>query len=148
MGVAGGGQNRNMSKGFLYLLQINTCFKQMGCEAVAQRMAGDFLFDTKLFDYLRNCCLDTASCNGPIGLIGIFCTVLAAWKDEYLMAVDRPEQPEGVQGSIRQRNQPVFITFAIADDYPLIVGIDVSNLEVDPFAKPESHTVNGKKKTL
>jgi len=137
-----------MSEGFLNFLQINTCFKHMGCKAVAQRMAGDFLFDVKLFDHLRHCRLDTASCNRRIGPIGMFVPVLTAWEDENLMMVGQPEPPEGVQGRIRQGNQPVFIALSIADDYPLIVGIDVSNLEVDTFTKPESHGVNGKKKTL
>jgi len=91
MGVAGGRQNGNMTQGLLDFLQVNPCLKHMGCETVAQRMAGDLLFDAKLFNNFSHCGLDTTSINGAIGSVGIFGAVLAAWKDEKIMVMGQPE---------------------------------------------------------
>jgi len=43
-GVTTGGYNIAMPQEFLHLLQVHTCFNQMGCIAMAQRVRGDVFF--------------------------------------------------------------------------------------------------------
>lgn len=88
MGVAGGGQNRDMPKGFLDFLQVNTCLKHMGGEAVTQGMTGDFLLDAKLFNYLGHGGLDAASVDRGFSPVGMFISVFTVREDKLIVAVD------------------------------------------------------------
>ncbi len=119
----------------------------MGGETVTQGMTGDFLSDAKLFDHLGHGCLNAAPLNGALRSERIFSAMLAVWKDKMVVTMDRPEPPEQVKGGFGQRNQAVFIALGASDQYPLVIGIDIAHAEVDTLAKPQTHTVNGKKKT-
>ena len=111
-------------------------------------MAGDFLFDTNIFNDLGHSGLDAAFGNGARCSISMFAAMLTVGEYEIFVAMDGPKPAEGREGCVRQRYQSIFVALGITDDYLLVSGIDIADFKIYPFAKPETHGINGKKNTL
>jgi len=57
--------------------------------------------------------------------------------------MDRPEVSQGLQGLLRQGNQPVLVSFGVADVNPHVDRIDIAGLQPDPFSKTQAQGIGG-----
>ena len=64
-------------------------------------------------------------------------------KEQRRMAVRFPLLPQELQGAFRQRDVAILIAFAGADVQEHALGIDIADLEVQPFAQAQPAGVNG-----
>ena len=104
------------------------------------------LVDIALFQ----CVLENEPGTGPwygFGICGslrcIFEFPYACWEDPRGAPMRFPLLPHQVQGSLRQWNIAIFISFTAADMDDPSGAVDIMDLKVGPFLKPETAGING-----
>ena len=66
---------------------------------------------------------------------------VAIGKQEYGVVMHGPEAAQDRVGGLRQRNETVPVAFGVANVYASAFRIDIANLQPQPFAQPQSQTV-------
>ena len=72
---------------------------------------------------------------------------VAAGEQQHRIAMLQPEAAQQLMGGLRQRHQAIPIAFGIAHVYACAHGIDIADLQAQPFTQTQAQAVERERRT-
>ncbi len=142
MRVDDGGVGAFMAEVDLDLAEVLTLLEQMRGVTVAERMHVRGLLDAAGLESVAEATLQRGAAHGLAGGGGPLATVAFGGEEQRGMPMCFPVFPQAFEGAFGQRHVAVLIALATADVQEHAFGINVANLEAQPFAQAQAAGVN------
>ena len=142
MGVDDRGEGAFMAEVDLDLAEVLALFEQMRGVTVPQRMHMRGLLDAAGQEGHAEAALQRGAAHGDGGGGRPLATVAFGGEEQRGMPMRFPLFPQALQGALGQRHIAVLIALATADVQEHAFGINVADLEAQPFAQAQATGVN------
>jgi len=142
MRVDGGGVGALVAEVDLDLAKVLALLEQMRGVAVAQGMHVRGLLDAAGLEGVAETTLQRGAAHGLAGGGGPLATVAFGGEEQRGMPMCFPVFPQAFEGAFGQRHVAILIALATADVQEHAFGINVANLEAQPFAQAQAAGVN------
>jgi len=142
MRVDDGGVGAFMAEVDLDLAEVLTLFEQMRGVTVPQRMHVRGLFHAAGLEGVAEAALQRGAAHGYGGGGSSLATVAFGGEEQRGMTMRFPVFPQALEGACGQRHVAILIALATADVQEHALGINIADLEAQPFAQAQAAGVN------